>query len=261
MKHDTGSFSGKNPGALRLGVNIDHVATLRNARGGSEPDPVQAAYACVDAGADQITIHLREDRRHITDRDLAILSETGYFNINLEMAATDEMVRIARERRPKSSTLVPEGRNERTTEGGLDAVSRLKDLKKKIKLLNDSGILVSLFIEPDLRQVEASREAGAGAIEFHTGRYANAETEKDVENEYLRIVDASKYADSLGLLVHAGHGLNYFNTRRICLIPEMRELNIGHSIISRAVFHGLAEAVKTMKDLMIVSRGAADAKR
>jgi len=239
---------------IRLGVNIDHVATLRNARGGCEPDPIQAAYACVDAGADQITIHLREDRRHITDRDLNILSDTRFFNLNLEMAATDEMVKIACDRKPGSSTLVPEGRHERTTEGGLDVITNFKDLKKKIKILKDAGILVSLFIEPDRKQVEASRDAGAEAIEFHTGRYANETTGAGIEKEFARIVEASKLADSLGLLVHAGHGLNYFNTQRICRIPKMRELNIGHSIVSRAVFHGLYEAVKTMKELMIISR-------
>ncbi|MEZ7891679.1 MAG: pyridoxine 5'-phosphate synthase [Candidatus Wallbacteria bacterium] len=235
---------------IRLGVNIDHIATLRNARGGVEPDPVEAAYICVDAGADQITTHLREDRRHITDRDFTLLSEAKYFNMNLEMAATDEMVGIACKYKPHSATLVPEGRHERTTEGGLDVISNMADLKTKIKKLNDAGILVSLFIEPDKKQVEASKEAGAGAIEIHTGRYSLLKCANDAEAEYQRIVDASALSQKLGLFLHAGHGLNYFNTRRICEISGMRELNIGHSIISRAVFYGLYESVSKMKQLI-----------
>ena len=239
---------------IRLGVNIDHVATLRNARGGVEPDPIQAAYICKDAGADQITIHLREDRRHITDRDLKLISAAKYFQLNLEMAATDEMVKIASATKPYMSTLVPEGRNERTTEGGLDVVSNLKTLKKKIKIMKDAGVLVSLFIEPEKDQIEASREAGGDAIEIHTGRYAAFFEQNLPDDEYAKIKKASKFADSLGLLVNAGHGLNYFNTMKICMIDEIQELNIGHSIISRSLFYGLFEAVGRMKQIMIDSR-------
>lgn len=240
---------------IRLGVNIDHVATLRNARGGVEPDPLQAAFICRDAGCDQITIHLREDRRHITDRDLGILSCEGSFPINLEMAAVDEIIEIAVENAPYMATLVPERRAERTTEGGLDAAGTLKTLKKQIKILKDAGILVSLFIEADARQVEASVEAGADAIEIHTGRYAECFARHDFGAELERIARAASLADRHGLLVNAGHGLNYFNTRHICAIPEIQELNIGHAIVSRAVFHGLREAVSAMKALIRESAG------
>lgn len=240
---------------IRLGVNIDHVATLRNARGGSEPDPIQAAYACRDAGADQITLHLREDRRHITDRDLSLLAATKYFELNLEMAATNEMVGIAVAHAPKMSTLVPEGRNERTTEGGLDVKAGMKQLKKHVKRLADAGIMVSMFIEPEKAQIEASRETGAGAVEFHTGRYAAFFGENGYAEELERIRKASAFAGSIGLLVNAGHGLNYFNAVDICRIPEIRELNIGHAIVSRAVFHGLSEAVGQMKRLMLGAAG------
>lgn len=235
---------------IRLGVNIDHVATLRNARGGFEPEPLQAAFICRDAGCDQITIHLREDRRHITDRDLAILTQTGAFPINLEMAAVDGIVEIAVKNKPYMATLVPERREERTTEGGLNAAASVKTLKKQIKRLKDAGILVSLFIEAEKKQVEASLEAGADAIEIHTGRYAEYFSNNCYAEELSRIEAACELANGHGLLVNAGHGLNYFNTRPICAIKQIQELNIGHSIISRAVFHGLYEAVATMKSII-----------
>jgi len=239
---------------IRLGVNIDHVATIRNARGGVEPDPVQAAFICRDAGADQLTIHLREDRRHITDRDLKTLSEIGGFPINLEMALTDEISNLAVKYKPYMATLVPEKRAERTTEGGLDVASNISAMKEKIKKLKDAEILVSLFIEPETSQIDASLEVGGGAIEIHTGRYAGHFASSNYEDEFLRIKAACEYAHSLGLLVNAGHGLNYFNTAMICSIEHINELNIGHSIISRSIFYGLFESVKTMKTIMKNSR-------
>lgn len=235
---------------IRLGVNIDHVATLRNARGGAEPDPLQAAFICRDAGCDQITVHLREDRRHITDRDLGILSCAGSFPINLEMAAVDEIVDIAVENGPYMATLVPERREERTTEGGLDAAGSLKSLTKQIKKLKNAGILVSLFIEAEIKHIEASIAAGADAIEIHTGRFADCFSRNDFGAELERISKAAAFAHSKGLLVNAGHGLNYFNVRHICAIPEIHELNIGHSIISRSIFHGLREAVAAMRSII-----------
>ncbi len=236
---------------IRLGVNIDHTATLRNARGGFEPDPLQAAFVCRDAGCDQITVHLREDRRHITDRDLEILTSAGGFPINLEMAAVDEIIKIAVKNKPYMATLVPERRAERTTEGGLDAHASRKTLKTQIKKLKDSGILVSLFIEAEKKQIEASLETGADAIEIHTGRYAECFNRNDFASELARIEIASKFAHGEGLLVNAGHGLNYFNVRNICAIKHIQELNIGHSIISRSVFYGLREAVAAMKSIML----------
>ncbi len=241
----------KNAGRyIRLGVNIDHTATLRNARGGLEPDPLQAAFICRDAGCDQITIHLREDRRHITDRDLAILTQAGAFPINLEMAATEEIIKIAVKHKPYMATLVPERRQERTTEGGLDVAASVKTLKEQIKKLKDAGILVSLFIQAEKKQVDASLEAGANAIEIHTGRYAECFSNYNYAEELARIENACCLACEHGLLVNAGHGLNYFNTRPVCAIKYIQELNIGHSIISRAVFHGLYEAVASMKRLI-----------
>ncbi len=240
----------KNERYIRLGVNIDHTATLRNARGGIEPDPLQAAFICRDAGCDQITVHLREDRRHITDRDLALIKSTGAFPLNLEMAAVDEIVKIAVKTKPYMATLVPERRAERTTEGGLDVVSSIKTLKKQIAKLKEADILVSLFIEADKKQVEASLNAGCDAIEIHTGRYAACFETGDYNTEIARITAASELAHSMGLLINAGHGLNYFNTRHICEIKYIQELNIGHSIISRSIFYGLYEAVASMKTII-----------
>lgn len=235
---------------IRLGVNIDHIATLRNARGGLEPDPVQAAFVCHNAGADQITIHLREDRRHITDRDLQLLINLKHFQINLEMAATDEIVNIAIKQKPYMVTLVPERRMERTTEGGLDVVNLFSFLKKQIKKLKSADILVSLFIEPDLEQVEASSKIGADAIELHTGRYAEHFMQHNYDLELNKIIKAAKLAYEKKLLVNAGHGLNYLNVKPICQIPQIQELNIGHAIISYAVFYGLYEAVSKMRNVI-----------
>jgi len=233
-----------------LGVNIDHIATVRNARGGNEPDPVLAAAIAEMAGADAITVHLREDRRHIKDRDVKILKNTVKTRLNLEMAATEEMLKIALETMPYSVTLVPEKRQELTTEGGLDVIKQKDSLKNYIKPFIESGIIVSLFIDPDMEQVKASKETGAQFIELHTGQYAEAFDSPKEDEAFKNIEKATKYAQGLGLKVNAGHGLNYQNVKRIISIPETAELNIGHSIISRAVFTGLAQAVKEMKDIL-----------
>jgi pyridoxine 5-phosphate synthase len=233
-----------------LGVNIDHIATTRNARGGAEPDPVAAAAMVELAGGDAITVHLREDRRHIKDRDVKILSQTVKTRLNLEMAATEEMQKIALEIKPYSVTLVPEKRQELTTEGGLDVIKQKKYLKDYLKPLLDSGIIVSLFIDSDLEQVKASYETKAQFIELHTGKYAeNFDTGKE-DKTFNDLKEATLFAQKLGLKVNAGHGLNYQNVKRILSIPGIIELNIGHSIISRAVFTGLPQAVKEMKYLL-----------
>jgi pyridoxine 5-phosphate synthase len=231
-------------------VNIDHIATLRQARKGSEPDPVAAAVIAELAGADGIIAHLREDRRHIQDRDLRRLRELVQTKLNLEMAATEEMQRIALDVKPDFATLVPEKREELTTEGGLETASRVDFIKSYVARLQQGGIIVSLFIDPDEKQIAAARKAGADWVELHTGAYANARNEKDREREFQKIVEAAKLAASLGLRVGAGHGLNYVNTRRIARIPEVEELNIGHSIISRAALVGLERAVKEMRELI-----------
>jgi pyridoxine 5-phosphate synthase len=231
-------------------VNIDHIATLRQARKGSEPDPVAAAVIAELAGADGIIAHLREDRRHIQDRDLRLLRELVHTKLNLEMAATEEMQRIALDVKPDFSTLVPEKREELTTEGGLETASRVDFIKAYVARLKQGGIIVSLFIDPDEKQIAAARKAGADWVELHTGAYANARNEKDRELEFRKIAEAAKLAASLGLRVGAGHGLNYVNTRRIARIPEVEELNIGHSIISRAALVGLERAVKEMRELI-----------
>jgi pyridoxine 5-phosphate synthase len=235
---------------IKLGVNIDHVATLRQSRGGKEPDPVWAAAECELAGAHCITIHLREDRRHIQDRDLRLLRETVQVKLNLEMANTFEMVDIASKVRPDQVTLVPEKRQELTTEGGLDAVKNLGKIQGMVKKLQGSGITISLFIDPVKEQIEASSESGAEFIEFHTGEYANAVSEKLIEEEFARLVSSADEAHSAGLRVNAGHGLNYQNIAMIRELPHLEELNIGHSIISRAVFVGLRKAVAEMLSLM-----------
>jgi pyridoxine 5-phosphate synthase len=231
----------------RLSVNIDHIATIRQARRGIEPDPVAAAVIAELAGAEGIIAHLREDRRHVQDRDLRLLRETVHTKLNLEMAATEELARIALEVKPDFSTLVPEKREELTTEGGLEVASRADFMKSYISRLQQGGIVVSLFIDPDDKQIAAARKCGADWVEIHTGAYANAKTEKDRSRELVKISEAAKLAGSLGLRVGAGHGLNYVNVRKIAGIPEVEELNIGHSIIARAALVGMERAVREMK--------------
>jgi len=238
----------------RLGVNVDHVATLRQMRRTPYPDPVAAALLAELAGADQITIHLREDRRHIQDRDLHILRKTVQTRLNLEMAATQEMVRNAYEVKPDMVTLVPERREELTTEGGLDAVGGRDSIRKIVKTLRDADIAVSLFIDPDLDQVKAAHRAEAQVVEFHTGRYCDARLAADRERELSRLVDACKAASKLGLGVSAGHGLHYGNVKTVAAIGEIEELNIGHAIVARAVLVGLERAVREMKELIAAAR-------
>ena len=239
---------------LLLGVNIDHIATLRNARGTAYPDPVQAAFIAEQAGADGITVHLREDRRHITDRDVRILRETLHTRMNLEMAVTDEMVAIACETKPHFCCLVPEKRQEVTTEGGLDVAGQLDKMHIACQKLARAGIQVSLFIDPEESQIDAAVAVGAPYIELHTGCYADATDEATQAKELARIAHAARYAASKGLKVNAGHGLNYHNVQAIAALPEMHELNIGHAIIGRAVMSGLKEAVAEMKRLMLEGR-------
>ena len=238
---------------IALHINIDHVATVRQARQISEPDPVTAAGLVELAGADGITIHLREDRRHIIDRDVRILRETVQTRLNLEMAATAEMFRIALQTLPDIVTLVPEKREEVTTEGGLDVAGTPESMHKGIAQLRDVGIRVSLFIDPEEEQIEASQKAGAEDIELHTGCYANAERGIQQDKEYQRLVSAAEFANKHNLQVNAGHGLNYINTQRICGLPYLRELNIGHSIVSRAIFVGLTQAVQEMREIIILN--------
>lgn len=239
---------------LLLGVNIDHIATLRNARGTQYPDPVQAAFIAEQAGADGITVHLREDRRHITDRDVRILRQTIQTRMNLEMAVTDEMVDIAVELKPHFCCLVPEKREEVTTEGGLDVAGQQEKMAIAVERLAQAGILVSLFIDPDHRQIDAAVAVGAPYIEIHTGAYAEAEGELAVKAELHRIAVAATYAAEKGLKVNAGHGLTYHNVQPIAALPEMHELNIGHAIIGQAVMCGLLAAVTDMKLLMREAR-------
>ena len=234
----------------RLGVNIDHVATLRNARGGSEPDPVAAAAIAELAGADGITIHLREDRRHIRDRDLKILRQTVQTRLNLEMAATDEMVEIALALKPEACTLVPEKRAELTTEGGLDVRIHHEALRKVVERLQEGGIIVSLFVDPDPDQIKAANKVGADYIEIHTGSFADAENWKEEQQELIKIENAVKLARKLDLGVNAGHGLNYVNVKKVAAIGGIEEFNIGHSIMSRAILVGLHQAVRDMSELV-----------
>ena len=234
----------------KLGVNIDHVATVRQARGGVEPDPVAAAAIAEFAGADGITVHLREDRRHIQDRDLTILRKTIKTRLNLEMAATDEMVTIAQQIKPDMCTIVPEKRLELTTEGGLDVRCNLEQIKSAVERLRSSGIPVSLFIDADSDQIKAADKVGADFIEIHTGLFAAATDWKSEEKELIRIENGVKLALKLGLGVNAGHGLNYSNIKRIATIRGIEEYNIGHSIISRAVMTGLERAVRDMVELV-----------
>ncbi|GAA3593929.1 pyridoxine 5'-phosphate synthase [Gibbsiella greigii] len=239
---------------LLLGVNIDHIATLRNARGTQYPDPVQAAFIAEQAGADGITVHLREDRRHITDRDVRLLRQTIQTRMNLEMAVTDEMVAIAVELKPHFCCLVPEKREEVTTEGGLDVAGQLDKMAVAVARLAQAGIAVSLFIDPDARQIDAAVAVGAPFIEIHTGAYADAQGEQATQAELARIVEAARYAASKGLKVNAGHGLTYHNVQPIAALPEIHELNIGHAIIGQAVMSGLPAAVAQMKQLMREAR-------
>lgn len=234
----------------KLGVNIDHVATIRQARGGAEPDPVAAAAIAELAGADGITIHLREDRRHIQDRDLRLLRQTIKTRLNLEMAAADEMIRIALDIKPDMCTLVPEKRQELTTEGGLDVRLNLKPIADAVQKLQDGGLIVSLFIDPDPDQVKAADKAGADYIEIHTGAFAEASDWKSEEGELIKIENAIKLAAKLGLGINAGHGLNYTNIKKVAALGGIEEFNIGHSIISRAVLVGLDRAVRDMVDLI-----------
>jgi pyridoxine 5-phosphate synthase len=238
----------------RLGVNVDHVATLRQVRRATYPDPVAAAVMAELAGADQITIHLREDRRHIQERDLQVLRKTVTTRLNLEMAVAQEMLRIAYEVKPDMVTLVPERREELTTEGGLDAVSGREAVRKAVKTLRDADIEVSLFIDPDLDQVKAAHRAEAHAVELHTGRYCDARLAADRRRELNRLLDATKAAAKLGLKVAAGHGLNYRNVLPVAAIVEIEELNIGHAIVGHAVLVGMERAVREMKDLLRQAR-------
>jgi pyridoxine 5-phosphate synthase len=233
-----------------LGVNIDHVATLRQARGGAEPDPVWAAAEAELGGAAGITLHLREDRRHIQDRDLELLRRTVQVKLNLEMAVTDAMVDVACRVRPDQATLVPEGRQELTTEGGLDVEGQKHAVTEAVHRLQEAGIVVSHFIDPSPEQIEAAARTGAEAVEFHTGEYANAACPESRNRELARLAEGSERGRSLGLVVHAGHGLNYTNVQPVAAIAGIEELNIGHSIICRAVFVGLREAVREMARLI-----------
>lgn len=234
----------------RLGVNIDHVATLRQARGGADPDPLAAAVLVELAGADGLVVHLREDRRHIQDRDLQLLREITRTKLDLEMAADEAMVKIALTVKPDLVTLVPEKRQELTTEGGLDVLGQRERIERAVGLLHNGGIPVSLFIEPDLQQIKAAHKIAADFVELHTGRYANATRSKEADAEYEAIAQAAKLAYKLGMGVNAGHGLNYRNVKRLTHIPEIVEYNIGHSVVARAVFVGLPQAVKEMKALL-----------
>ncbi|MBT41859.1 MAG: pyridoxine 5'-phosphate synthase [Idiomarina sp.] len=239
---------------LRLGVNIDHIATLRNARGVRYPDPVHAAAIAEQAGADGITIHLREDRRHIMDRDVRMLKQTLNVPMNLEMAVTDEMLAIAEEIKPRYCCLVPEKREELTTEGGLDVAGQLNTVTAAVERLAAAGITVSLFIDANEQQIDAAKASGAPLIELHTGQYAEAETLAEQAKELRKIAEGARYAAGLGLQVNAGHGLHYHNTLEITQIAEIEELNIGHAIIARAVLVGLETAVRDMKNILNKAR-------
>ena len=242
---------------IRLGINIDHIATLRNARGGRLPDPLRAAKLAVEAGADNITAHLREDRRHIKDEDIARLTAAAFAPLNLEMAVTPEMLAIALEVRPHACCLVPERRLEITTEGGLDVASQVKTLTPFIAELRQAGIQVALFIDPDPEQIEASAKVGTDAIELHTGTYCRAAAEGDTpafRRELARLVEGAELGAEAGLEVHAGHGLNYDNVAAVVAIPEIVELNIGHHLVGEAIFVGLGESVALMRAIMDEAR-------
>jgi pyridoxine 5-phosphate synthase len=236
---------------IRLAVNVDHVATLREARGISEPDPVLGASICELAGAEGIVVHLREDRRHIQDRDVRLLRQTVKTKLNLEMGATEEIIKFALAVKPDMVTLVPEKRKELTTEGGLNVAGQKKKLKKVISRMNDAGIPVSLFIDPDSRQIAAAGDVGATFVEIHTGRYADAGSEEEQDQEFEQVAAAAEEAYEAGLRVNAGHGLNYVNTRRVAALETVEELSIGHAIMARAIMVGLDQAVREMLGLMI----------
>jgi len=250
------------PSALRLGVNIDHVATVRNARGGAEPDPVRAALLAEKAGADGITAHLREDRRHITDADISRLMDGLTLPLNLEMAATDEMLSIALRHKPHAACIVPERREERTTEGGLDAAGGHNHLQRFVSELGEARIRVSLFVEADRRQLDAAVRLGAPVVELHTGAYCEAVIAghtPEAEHHLKRIREAARYGAEAGLEVHAGHGLTYGTVTPVAAIPEVKELNIGHFLIGEAIFIGLESSVRRMRALMEEARRPADA--
>lgn len=240
---------------LRLGVNIDHVATIRNARGGDCPDPVRAAKIAADFGADGITAHLREDRRHITDSDILRLGEEINLPLNLEMAATDEMLKIALRHKPHAACIVPEKREERTTEGGLDVIGQIKHLEPFVKTLVDAGIRVSLFIEPDPLVLDAAKSLGAPVVELHTGSYCDAPSGEQQNKELQRIINAAAHADEIGLECHAGHGLTFTSVTPIAEIKTIAELNIGHFLVGEAIFVGLGNSITEMRRLMNVARG------
>jgi pyridoxine 5-phosphate synthase len=235
--------------SLRLGINIDHVATVRNARGGPTPDPIRAALIAQAAGADGITAHLREDRRHISDEDIARLSRDLEIPLNLEMAATEEMLAIALKARPHAACIVPEKREERTTEGGIDVVGHFARLKPIVSALSAAGIRVSMFIEPDRKQLDASRELGAPVVELHTGAYANA-SGGQCDKLLKHIQNAAEFGADMGLEIHAGHGLTYENVAPVAAIAHIRELNIGHFLIGEAIFTGLTASIEKMRRLM-----------
>lgn len=243
-----------NKAQILLGVNIDHVATLRQARGTLYPEPIQAALVAEQAGADGITAHLREDRRHIQDRDIYLLKDILHTRLNLEMAVTDEMVGIAVKVQPFACCLVPEKRQELTTEGGLDVAGNLHRIQWACDQLASAGVEVSLFIDPDEMQIDAAVKAGAPVVELHTGCYAEASNLQQQTEELERVRQAALYAHSAGLQVNAGHGLNFYNVDAICAIPQIVELNIGHSIIAQAIFSGLAQTVKDLKRVMRQAR-------
>ena len=238
---------------LRLGLNIDHVATVRNARGSGYPDPVRAALLAAEAGADGITAHLREDRRHITDDDIARLSAELPIPLNLEMAATQEMLGIALHHRPHAACIVPEKREERTTEGGLDAAGGHNHLAPMVRELKDANVRVSLFIEPDAAQIDAAIRLGAPVVELHTGRYAELSGDAQAD-ELRRLADAAALAAKNGIEVHAGHGLTFDNVQPVAAIPQLAELNIGHFLVGEAIFDGLGPVVRRMRDLMDAAR-------
>lgn len=239
---------------ILLGVNIDHVATLRQARHTRYPDPIEAVYSAENGGADGITIHLREDRRHIQMRDVEQIQAILLTRMNLEMAVTEEMLKLAERIRPVHCCLVPEKREELTTEGGLNVIADESRIQEACQRLNAAGIDVSLFIDPDIQQIEAALRCGAPTIEIHTGAYAEAVTKQERDHELHRIITATEMAHQAGLVVNAGHGLNYQNVQPIACIPQLNELNIGHSIIARAIFCGLENAVREMKRLMLEAR-------
>ena len=239
---------------LYLGVNVDHVATIRQARGTEYPDPVAIALQAEEAGADGITMHLREDRRHVIESDIERMAQCTRTKLNMEMAVTDEMREIALRVKPADACIVPERRVELTTEGGLDVIRQRDRIADLVAALTESGTRTSLFIDPDLRQIDASREVNAPVIELHTGQYADARDPQSLRRELDAIIESAKHAAAIGLVVNAGHGLHYTNTRAIALIPEMNELNIGHAIVARAIAVGFPQAVTEMKELMIAAR-------